>query len=98
MFTYVSFKGSETLIPYVKGVTLGALTTWSTFHPAWIAELRTNSLLGSSKNSGTVSTQEHFVSSSWVALLAIPKNNMIIIWSIFFSINKYNNELYHTTH
>lgn len=56
----------------MKGVTLGALTTWSTFHPAWMAAFLTDSLLGSSKNSGTVTTQEHFVSSLWVALLAIP--------------------------
>lgn len=27
IITYVSFKGSKILIPYVKGVTLGALTT-----------------------------------------------------------------------
>lgn len=75
----MSFKGSETLIPYVKGVTLGALTTWSTFHPAWTAAFRTDSLLGSSKNSGTVRTQEHFVSSLWVARLAIPKNRLRVL-------------------
>lgn len=73
VLTYVSFKGSDTLIPYVKGVILGAFTTWSTFHPAWIAAFRTDSLLGSSKNSGTVRTHEHFSSSLWVALLAMPK-------------------------
>lgn len=63
----------------MKGVTLGALTTWSTFHPAWIAAFRTDSLLGSSKNSGTVTTHEHFSSSLWVALLAIPNYNNKLI-------------------